>query len=109
MPVPVDQLLLENIRLRDLLGRFVSLTQDDIIAYEGLAPNGQPDHCWLSRGAMQEARLALGMDIWIPALASRGRTRRNSAKFASGKYSSRSTAQAGQKNGDYDSSRRSGQ
>ena len=42
MPATIDQLIRENVRIRDLLGRFVSLTQDDIIAHEGLALTVSP-------------------------------------------------------------------
>ena len=37
MSATIDRLIRENVRLRDLLGRFVSLIQDDIQSYEGLA------------------------------------------------------------------------
>ena len=66
MSATIDQLIRENVRLRDLLARFVSLTQDDIIAHEGLALTVSPTIAGYHGALMQEARLALGMDIWIP-------------------------------------------
>lgn len=66
MPASIDQLLIENIRFRDLVGRFVSLTQEDILCNEGLALAVRPTIAGAHGALLQEARLALGMDVWIP-------------------------------------------